>query len=87
MSKQPATPEPAEPPTDGWTASQVIQWLATKGRPIALSTWLTYVKRNQAPQHVRKYGKTRVWSPADVEAWHARFVGPGRPRKSTRTQR
>ncbi|GGQ88546.1 helix-turn-helix transcriptional regulator [Couchioplanes azureus] len=57
--------DPAELPTDWWTAEHVAAYLG-----ISASTWRAYVARGQAPAAERKFGKrVSAWQPSTVKAW------------------
>ena len=57
-----------------WTSDEVLAWLREHGRSIAASTWRAYVARQQAPQP-RHIGRTALWQPDEIRAWHARRTG------------
>ncbi len=58
--------------TDGHADSrQVLAYLNANGRRITAATWRAYVSRQQAPQPVRRIGRTPVWNMDEVEQWHA----------------
>lgn len=59
-----------------WTRAEVVAWLAEQGRPIEPGTWSSYVTRGRAPQP-RHVGRTPLWAPGQVRAWHASSPGQG----------
>ena len=54
------------------TSAQVLDRLAAAGRPIAASTWRSYVARGQAPEPALHVGSTPLWAAADIDEWAAR---------------
>lgn len=67
----------SELPDDWWATADVLTYLASVGAPISRGTWTSYVARGQAPAAERVIGKTRVWRPATVKAWHESRRGQG----------
>ncbi len=55
----------------GMTRDAVLAWLRGHGRPIAPSTWTSYVARGQAPAPRRHVARTPLWDLSDIEAWIA----------------
>ena len=64
-------------PERQWTTDQVLQWLADQGRPVARDTWTGYVSRGQAPAPTHRVGRTPVWDPDQIRAWHNARRGQG----------
>ncbi|GAA0719611.1 hypothetical protein Drose_05915 [Dactylosporangium roseum] len=71
LGAHPARPVPSGPVREA-TSAQVLTYLREHGRDITAATWSSYVARNQAPQPVRKVGRTPLWDLDEVERWHAR---------------
>lgn len=51
------------------TRDQVLAYVRERGRPIAVSTWSSYVARSQAPAPARHIRRTPLWDQADIDAW------------------
>lgn len=51
------------------TVQQVVSVAAETGRPLAVSTFRTYVAKNQAPQPVRRAGRTPLWDEDQIRTW------------------
>ncbi|MFJ3699552.1 helix-turn-helix transcriptional regulator [Streptomyces sp. NPDC090052] len=71
LGYRPDTPVPslkAGADDKGMTRDMVLQYLRAAGRPIAPSTWSSYVARGQAPKG-RKIGRTPLWDRSDIDAW------------------
>jgi hypothetical protein len=64
--------DPAGPPDDWWTAEDCARFLG-----ISAATWRSYVAREQAPAAERQFGRTNVWRPSTVRAWHSSRRGQG----------
>lgn len=54
------------------TSEQVLAYLKSIGRPITAATWRSYVAREQAPQPVRKVGRTPLWDPSEIREFARR---------------
>lgn len=68
-------PLPGRGPLREVGTDQIITWLAGQGRTITPATWRSYVGRQQAPQPVRRVGRTPLWDLGEVQEWHARWQG------------
>lgn len=55
-----------------WTADDVAAHCGMTAR-----TFRSYVSRGQAPAPDRTYGRTPLWRPDTIEAWHASRPGRG----------
>lgn len=54
----------------GMTIKQVLETLHSyRHIRIEPATWRSYVSRGQAPQPVRRVGRTPLWDPTDILAW------------------
>lgn len=80
MTPQPVPEIPEGFPTTEWTSEDVVRYLAIRGRTIAPATWYSYVSRGQAPQPIRRVGRTPVFDPMQIIAYVDASTGPGRPR-------
>ncbi|CUU60852.1 hypothetical protein Ga0074812_14852 [Parafrankia irregularis] len=60
-----------------WTRDDVLAYLDSVGAPVGADTWSGYVSRDQAPAPARRIGRTPVWDPAAVRAWHTGRRGRG----------
>lgn len=54
------------------TRDAVLTYLRENGRPIAVSTWSSYVARGQAPKPAQHVGRTPLWDQADIDAFLSR---------------
>lgn len=75
LGHHPGAPVPslAEGAADeGMTRDMVLRYLLAAGRPIAPSTWSSYVARGQAPKPARTVSRTPLWDRADIDAWLGR---------------
>lgn len=57
---------------DGMTRDMVLRYLRAAGRPVAPSTWSSYVARGQAPQPSRWVSRTPLWERAHIDEWVAK---------------
>lgn len=72
LGADPHHPVPTQERGEEWTSAQVLDYLATQGKHINATTWRSYVAREQAPQPVRKVGRTPLWDAAEIRARYAR---------------
>lgn len=49
------------------TLAMVLTYLRERGRPVADSTWRSYVARDQAPRPVNRVERTPLWDQADID--------------------
>lgn len=80
MRTPPAPEIPEGFPATEWTSEDVLRYLAIRGRNMAPATWYSYVSRGQAPQPIRRVGRTPVFDPLQIIAYAEASTGPGRPR-------
>lgn len=67
-----------DPEAEWWTADDVAAYLG-----VARSTVHAYKVRAQMPGPDQQYGKTPLWRPASITAWHATRHRAKRPADST----
>jgi hypothetical protein len=69
--------EKRDPNAEWWTTSDVAAYLG-----VGVGTVSTYRAREQMPAPDQTIGRTHVWQPARIIAWHESRPGRGgRPRK------
>jgi predicted DNA-binding transcriptional regulator AlpA len=64
-----------------WTTSDVAAYLG-----VQVATVTNYRKRNQMPQPDLTVGRTHMWKPAKVAAWHEARPRPGVGGRPTGTE-
>jgi hypothetical protein len=69
------TSDPAELPTDWWTATDVAKYLG-----VAASTVRSMLAQQLMPKPGKRYGRTNLWRPRTIQKWNA-----SRPRKGRET--
>lgn len=62
-----------DPDAEWWTTSDVAAHLGVR-----VSTVSTYRMRGQMPEPDTTVGRTHMWRPGRIIAWHAQRPGPGR---------
>lgn len=54
------------------TRDQVLAYMRDRGRDISVSTWSSYVARDQAPKPDRRINRTPLWAVETIDAFLAR---------------
>lgn len=67
--------EPTSPKSplaaEWWTTADVLAYLAAEGKPLARTTWTSYVSRGYAPKPESKIGNMPLWRASAVRTWYA----------------